>query len=130
MSTDPQVPPVSVHVASSDVPMGGTPRRKVRQVKVITKNLTATTPVVDLVGYDETRLYIQVQAGGSNIVICTDLSQAQDPANQVPGVPNPNGLLLSAGNTVPWKLEGCGRMWAVGNTFPSQVTYSIVHESP
>jgi hypothetical protein len=124
--------PVPVHVTNTEALAGAASpgRHKVRQVKLLTKNITAAQPIIDLVPYDETRLYIQVQAGGNNVVICTDLSQAQDPDNQVAGVPNPVGLLLTAGNTVPWKIEGCQRMWVVGNTFPSQVTYTSVHESP
>lgn len=127
--------PVPVEITNAEALAGagtkyGHSVRKVRHATVMTKNLTAATPIVDLVPYDETRLHILVQAGGNNIVICTDISQAQDPANQAAGVPNPNGLLLTAGNTAPFLIEGAQRMWAVGNTFPSQVTWVNVHEAP
>jgi hypothetical protein len=127
-----QIAPVPVHVTNAEALGGaGSPfRHKVRQLKLITKNLTATTPIIDVAPYDETRLYILMQCGGNNIVLCTDLSQAQDPANVVATIPNPNGLVLTAGNTIPYKIEGCQRMWAVANAFPSQLTLAFLHESP
>src|ERR1700734_3423469 len=102
MTQLPEIPAIPVVLTNPEMlaGMAAPVRHKVRQLKVITKNLTAATPIIDLAPYDETRLYVLVQAGGNNIVICTDLSQAQDPVNQVAGVPNPNGMLLTAGNTV------------------------------
>jgi hypothetical protein len=130
---DTQLAPVPVHVDNLHELMAGAAspvRHKVRQGKAITKNLTAAIPVIDVAPYDETRLYILMQVGGNNIVLCTDLSQAQDPNNQVATVPNPDGFLLTAGNTLPYKIEGCGRLWAVGNSYPAQLTMWFVHESP
>ena len=131
-----QTRPVDVHVVSANEGvMIPAPGRRLRNAVTLTRNMTAAGtnpgPVIDLVPYDTNRLYILVQATGSNnIVICTDLSQAQDPANQVPGIPNPNGYLLAAGSTMPMpvRIEGCQRLWAVGNTFPSQVTWISIHE--
>jgi hypothetical protein len=123
--------PIPVHIASANEGLLLPPaprRRPLRNAVVMTRNMTAITPIVDLVPYDTNRLYILAQCGGNNIVVCTDISQAQDPANQVAGVPNPNGYLLTAGNTTPIKFEGCQRMWAVGNTFPSQITWVAIHE--
>jgi hypothetical protein len=124
--TDTQIP-IPVLVANAGE-VGGKPRRH-RVATFRTRNLTAANPIVHLCPYDETRLYIQIQAGGSNVVLCTDISQAQDPCNQVAGVPNPDGLLLTAGNTMPFRLEGSQHIYAVGNTFPSQLTWVTVHES-
>lgn len=127
--TTPEIQPVLVMVANAaELTAAGHGRGKVRHTTAITKNLTAASPIIDLVGYDETRCYIRIQSGGNNVVVCTDISQAQDPANQIAGVPNPNGLLLTAGNTAPFDIEGAQRMWAVGNTYPAQVTYVVVHE--
>jgi hypothetical protein len=109
--------------------MGGPlPRRKLRNAIVMTRNITAANPIIELVPYDTNRLYVLVQVGGNNCVICTDKSQAQDPFNQVAGVPDPVGFLLSAGNTRPVKIEGCQRMFAVGNTYPTQLTWIAIHE--
>ena len=130
MSHPDQVVPVPVTIHNPDSLRPPATRRRVRHAKMVTRNLTAAQPVIDLAGYDETRVYILAQAGGNNIVVCTDISQAQDPANQVAGVPNPNGLLLTAGNTIPFKIEGAQRMWAVGNTYPAQITFVVVHENP
>ena len=130
---DTQLHPVTVHVDNIHELAAGAAspvRHKVRQGKAITKNLTAGTPIIDVAPYDETRVYILMDVGGNNIVLCTDLSQAQDPANVIATIPNPNGFVLTAGNTVPYKIEGCGRMWAVANAFPSQLTMWFVHESP
>jgi hypothetical protein len=112
-------------ISAANARMG---KRRQKHATFITRTLLNATPV-DLVGFDESRLYILIQAGGANVVVCTDLSQAQDPANAVPGVPNPNGLLLTAGNTMPYPIEGSQRMWVVGNTFPSQVTCTVMHEA-
>jgi hypothetical protein len=129
MTTAEHVDPVRVHITSANEGvMIPAPGRRLRNAVTLTKNMTAAIPIIDLVPYDTNRLYILVQAGGSNIVLCTDLSMAQDPVNQVPGVPNPNGLVLTAGNTMPLRIDGCQRMWAVGNTFPSQVTWIAIHE--
>jgi hypothetical protein len=129
---DTQLQPVKVELTNPELLAGAAHpvRRKVRQLKVITKNLTATQPIIDVAPYDETRLYILMQVGGNNIVLSTDLSQAQDPANQVATLPSPNGLVLTAGNTIPYKIEGCNRMWATGNSYPCQLTMAFVHESP
>jgi hypothetical protein len=122
--------PVPVHVVSANegVIPGAAPRRRLRRAVTRTRNMTAAEPVIHFAHQDNNRLHLLVQAGGNNVVLCTDISQAQDPANQVAGVPNPNGYLLTAGNTMPTKIEGCQNMWAVGNTFPSQLTWIEIHE--
>lgn len=128
--TTPDTPAVRVHVVGMNEGLVTAPprRRRLRNAVVQTYNLTALHPIHHFLPYDTNRLYALVQAGGSNVVVCTDLSQAQDPANQVAGVPNPNGYLLTAGNTVPVKIEGCQNMWVVANTYPSQLTWIAIHE--
>jgi hypothetical protein len=122
--------PVPVKLTNPEALGGAGPRkRRVKQITFRTRNLTATSPIAHLCAYDETRLYILIQAGGNNVVLCTDISEAQDPANQVAGIPNPNGFVLTAGNTNPIPVPGCQPIWAVGNTYPSQVTWITVHES-
>jgi hypothetical protein len=128
--TTPDTPrPISVHVASSAPSALGAPaRRKLRNAVTLSYSLTSAHPIHHMLPYDTNRLYALVQVGGNNVVLCTDLSQAQDPANQAAGVPYPNGFLLTAGNTMPVKIEGCQNMWVVANTFPSQVTWIAIHE--
>lgn len=137
MMTTPGTPrPIPVQIIGPDGgPMnpGFVPRpepRRLRTAVTLTYTLTAASPIHHFAPFDTNRLYMLVQAGGNNVVICTDKSQAQDLANQVAGVPNPNGFLLTAGNTVPLKIEGTQGMYVVANTFPSQLTWIAVHEQP
>ncbi len=117
--------PIPVHISNAEALAGKMPA-KVRNAIVWTRNIAAGQ-IIDLCPYDVSRLYVQVQAGGSNVVICTDLSQAQDPGNLVAALTNPVGLVLGAGNTFPYKIEGVQRMWAVAPS-AAQLTWCAVHE--
>ena len=103
--------PVKVHITADDTKVATAPSAgKIRVQTVTTKNLTAAG-WADLLPYDPSRKIAWIQAGGSNIVICTDISQAQDAQNQVSGLPYPNGLVIPSTNTAPWPVEGVQRMW-------------------
>ena len=123
------IAPIPVHVSNAAELAGAGHRdhpRKLMQAVTLTRNIAAGQ-IVDFLPYDTTRLHVRVQAGGSNVVLCTDLSQAQDPANVAVGIPNPNGLLLTAGNTTPFKVDGVQRMWAVAPA-AAQITWISLHE--
>jgi hypothetical protein len=122
--------PVPVHVTSTDVTLSSpapSPRRTPRRLTGYTRVCTSATPVQDLVPLDENRLYIEVQAVDQDVVICTDISQSQDPVNVTTGLANPNGILLPKANTVPTRIEGAGRMWVTAAVYPARVSVYLVH---
>ena len=130
MSTELTVAPVPVLLTNPEALAGvrTDKRRPRRQMTFRTINLTAASPVQVLLGADPARLYALVQAGGNSVVLTTSQGEAQDPNNVVANIPNPEGFVLTAGNTVPVKLEGVQPVYASANAFPSQVTMIVVHE--
>lgn len=119
--------PIGVHIKSSDVGLGGGGRKQHRVV-FMTETLTTTRPVGELLGYAKTRLYTLMQAGGNNVVIA-DKSSAQNPANQVSGLPNPQGMVLPYTNTAPTKIPGGQELWAAAAAYPAQITMAVVYET-
>ena len=124
--------PVRVHLAGSDVPLAGQAAapRKIRVATFFTRNLGPGTnegAVIDLLPYDPSRVIAYAQAGGSNVIIASDIGAAQDAANQAAGQPAPDGMVLTAGNTQMTPVEGCQRMWAAAAA-AAQVTVQVVHE--
>jgi hypothetical protein len=120
--------PVKVHLVADSTKASPGPGPRPRRLTGFTKVMTSAIPLVDLVPYDPARLYIEVQATSNDVVICTDLSQAQDPANVASGIPNPNGILIPHANTTPQRLEGANRMWAVAAAYPALLTVAVMHE--
>lgn len=58
------------------------------------------------------------------VVICHSSAQANDPANQVSGVPHPVGALLPANASLT--ISGTGRAWvAATSASPSRVSIAI-----
>lgn len=118
-------PAVRVHVESSDVPHPAPHWPRLR-ITVRTIVLTAAQPYNDLALEDPAREYILLQVFGNNAVLCTSYSQAQDPANQAAGLPNPNGCLLSTGLVIP--IRATNRLWVAAAAFPTQISVIIAHK--
>jgi hypothetical protein len=118
--------PIGVHIKSSDVAIGGGGRKR-RRVIFLTETFTSTRPVGELLGYSASRLYVLMQAGGANVVIA-DKASAQNPANQVSGLPNPQGMVLPYTNTAPTRIPGGQELWAAAAAYPAQVTMAVVYE--
>ena len=123
-------PAVRVHVASSDVSLGGSERPAKKRVgcRPYTVVLTSTNPVQTILDGDDSRVYALVQAGGFDVVINNSLGEAQNAANQVSGLPDPIGMVLSCGNTAPTRIDGGQRWWAAAAQYPAQVTVLAVQE--
>lgn len=129
--TMPDIPPVPVRVVSvapGTIGPGAYPA-KTEFCTVRTFLFSAASPSHVVLPADATRLIAYVQAGGNNVVICTDKGMEQDPANLVAGLPAPNGLVIPFGNTGPYPLRGINEFRAVAASYPAQLTVSIIHES-
>lgn len=124
-------PVVRVHVASADVQLGGqapAPARRRIGCRPSTVVLTSTTPVQTILDANPKRAYALVQAGGFDVVISNSKGEAENQANQVAGLPNPIGMVLSYGNTMPTKIPGGERWYAAAAQYPAQVTILAVLE--
>jgi hypothetical protein len=97
--------------------------------------LTALNPVRPLMAADLSREYAQVEAFTNDVVLCETQSKAQDPANQVAGLPNPEGALLKASCTAaqptlafpPRKLETTDLVWVTAASFPAVVVVTLIN---
>ena len=130
MSTDTDYEPVKVHVASAapGALNGTATRRKRASCRPYTVVLTSTNPVQTILDLDDSRSYALVQAGGFDVVINNSNGEAQNAANQVSGLPDPVGMVLSCGNTAPTRIPGGERWWAAAAEYPAQVTVLVVQE--
>ncbi len=131
-------PAVRVHLAavepgaaaalSTSSPAPAASPRRPRRSTVRTFVCTSATPIAPLCGQDDRRLYADVRALDQDVVICTDLSQAQDTANTTASQPNPNGYVVQSANPVPERIEHAGPLWAVAASYPARVSVKFVHE--
>jgi hypothetical protein len=121
------VQPIPVHVTGADVQLqqASSPVIGCRAHTVV---LTSTNPVQEILGWDDKRVYALVQAGGNDAVINNSYAEIGNGANVAPGLPNPVGMVLPYGNTVPTKIPGGQRWWAAAAAYPTQVTVLEVQE--
>lgn len=128
--------PVRTHIVSSDIPLGHAPsNRHHRDVTFRTIVLTAANPIRVLCAADLSREYLLVSAATNDVVLCENQSKAEDPANSVAGLPNPEGYLLKASATTaganlsfdPVRLESTDLIWVTAASFPAQVSVLLVN---
>ena len=118
--------PVRVHVESSDVQLAGhAPPKLVITTRTLV--LTAARPIDEL-AFDPGREYAIIQVFGNTAVLCTSLTQAQDPANAVAGLPNASGALLTVGQVIP--LKAINHVWFTAAAFPTQISVIVAHKAP
>jgi hypothetical protein len=125
------VEPVPVHVTGIDEGLalaGAAPPPRRAGCRPYTVVLTAAVPVDTILDLDAKRAYALVQAGGNDVVISNNRTEAYNAANQVAGLPNPIGMVLPSGNTAPTKIPGGDRWWAAAAAYPTQVTVLVVQE--
>lgn len=127
--TEPQLhyAPVRVHVESSDVPPAAAAPPEQLIITTRTLVLTSARPI-DEIALDPGRVYAIVQVFGNTAVLCTSLTQAQDPANAITGLPNPSGALLTAGQIIP--VKAINHLWFTAAAFPTQISLIIAHRGP
>ena len=129
--TQQTVQPVPVHVTGIDEGLalaGAAPPRRPVGTRAYTVVLTATNPVQEILALDGKRAYALVQAGGNDAVINNSYAEISNAANQVATLPNPVGMVLPYGNTVPTKIPGGQRWWAAAAAYPTQITVLVVQE--
>lgn len=99
-------------------------------VLVLPENVTGASAyenqqhVMDVLELDPMRKDAAIQSLDNTIVICHSKSQALSQANQVAGLPAPDGIPLVAGQTLA--VTGTGALWAcatvAGNSRVSVIT--------
>ena len=115
---------VSVHLASSDVPIGN-PAGRERAVSFYTLVLTADDPVQQVLRPDPNRVTARVQAGGANVVLTKTKGAGQN-ATADAAQATPHGMLLPYTNTAPYPLDTTGEVWAAAASYPAQVAVSVI----
>jgi len=124
---DTQIRPVPVLVTNLPQ-MPGPNKKKRRAVLPRTIVLTAASPVKVLLSQDTSRKIAWVIATGNPVVLCESQSQAEDPANSVATLPNPEGFLLPTGIKFP--LDTTELMWVTAQAFPALVSLLIINDGP
>jgi len=87
---------------------------------------TANNPdanLADVLKLDPQRKDATIMAIDNAVVVCHTYRQTKDPANQVAGVPFPNGSYLPAGAAIA--VSGTGPLWVVATTVASNSRVSV-----
>ena len=122
--------PVYLHNIESLAAAVSRPRRYHYNITFRTIVLTAGgvgQSIRPLCADDPSREYLLVQAFTNDVVLCESQSRAQDPANSVVGLPNPEGFLLWHTNVTATRIDSQDLIWVVAASFPAQVTVQLVN---
>lgn len=87
------------------------PEHFVFSTVVVAYNTAGYNNVEQVLAEDPLRKDASIMAVDNPVVICHAASQLTDPANQVSGVPYPQGAYLPAGSSLT--VTGTGRAWVV-----------------
>lgn len=96
MNNDVQIEPIGVHILKDDTK---TPEVK-REIRIShhTYNVTSGNPAT-VAGYDPNRVEMRVSVFGAPVVVCSSISEANDAANNIGTLANPNGRILPVSGT-------------------------------
>lgn len=122
------IPPVTVHIVSTDVPFTAVKRRKERRITHKTIVLTAANPYQMAAQIDPARVEIHIEPIANAVVMTSSIGQASDASNMVAVLVNPNGRVLSplvGEYVVP---GGANELWFSAGVYPTLVGISIVRE--
>jgi hypothetical protein len=91
------------------------------------------TSIRPLCSADLSRRLLIVQAWTNDVVLCETQARAQDPANAVTGLPNPEGYVLRASVTdgvqqPPVYIPGTGMIWVTAASFPATITAILLNK--
>lgn len=126
---DPDAPrSIPVHITGSSVSLGAPPASRQKLITDSTRTIvvSATNPYPVALPTDESRDYAILIALDNQVVVCNSFGDAQDPSNQVAGLPNPIGSVLFVGIAVP--MRGTNKMWLAAAVYPSRVTVIAGHK--
>lgn len=123
-----------VHIVGDDTPAKhphpAAPHRRERlAISTHTIVLTAANPVQALANHEPNRKELRIQSADNPVVLCDNQGQALDPANQVSGLPNPNGALLPVTQT-PWEIQTTDALYVAAATYPSRVVVINISYAP
>jgi hypothetical protein len=88
---------------------------------------TANNPnanLAQILDLDPLRKDAIIVVNDNPVVICHTYRQTQDPANQVAGVPFPNGGYLPVGNGP--SISGTGPLWVVATTVATNTRVTVL----
>lgn len=125
--TTTDIPPLNVHVVSSDVK---TPEKRPREKRVSSKTivLTAANPFQMAVGIDPARCEVHIESITNSVVMSHGISQASDASNLIAVPVNPNGRILNplvGEYIVP---GGANEIWFSAGTYPTMVGITVVRD--
>jgi hypothetical protein len=124
-----ELTPIPVRIVDrSD--LAASARKVHRDVTYRTIVLSALNPVRPVFAQDLSRMLVIVQAFGNDVVLCETQSKAEDPANSVAGLPNPEGYLLAKANAGPTYLPATDLSWATAASFPAMITICLINKVP
>jgi hypothetical protein len=125
MTSETDYPPVRTHIVSSDVPLGGTHRKR-RRVSLIARTFTlnATDPVQELLPQSDSRVWAHV-ISVTNAVL-TGTSKADVLAAAAAGT----GGAGSVPAAMKWPLPTTDQVWAGSATLPTTVSVWAYYEQP
>src|ERR1700757_1571371 len=111
------IPPIKVHITSSDVP-----EKRPKELRVTHKSvvLNASNPYQMIAGVDPARKKITFSAVTNNIVISGGIGQASDQSNVAATIATPNGRYVAGANDAgPFDVEGPNEVWSSTGTYPT-----------
>lgn len=129
MSEQPVTSParaVSVHVASSDVPLGGPAMGPDLVVVPHTVSITSDEPARQLCQPNPGRKFIGICAFTNTVVISRSKGDAQAPGNTASSITQPNGAIIPSGVYV-W-FEATNELWVSTGTYPTLVSVLEVNK--
>ncbi len=102
----------NVEALAGAVPHKGGLKRRKNQYRTIV--LTTLQPVRLLWAQDLSREYVRIYVYGGVIALCESESQAQDPANAIAALPNPEGARIELEEWV--RIDTTEQAWAVADS--------------
>jgi hypothetical protein len=123
--TDPEIPPISVHITGSDIPLAGAPRKKRcrRAFKANTFTLTAANPVQRIFPQADTRVegWITSAIAAANPPVIYIAGSQSDAQSLGGGAAQVNGT-----DTAPFPVNTTDAVWASAAAASLPVTISAV----
>ena len=112
--------PVRTHVVKDDTKAKG---RGVAVGKTVV--LTATNSYDQILPQDKGRLYALIQVFDNQAVLCYSEAQADNAANAVSTLPNPDGTLCPTGVVIPVRCSNA--VWVTAAAYPTRVSVLAVY---
>lgn len=121
--------PITVHLVKDDTKGEKRPEEYRSAHRTIV--LTAANPYQQIAGYDPGRVMVKINVMDNPVVLCGDVSQASDLANQTSGLTNPNGRILGTGAgsaSIEYEILAQDDQWIAAAAYPTRVGITITRK--